>query len=174
MSCPTIQKNGKICGKPSKHGIFCGIHKARQEDNETIPVTSASNDTMDVLREIKVRLDSMATGVSNTVLIKDILNLLLCKIQDEKCNTNVFNEMNDENIMASIGTLFDAIKDPTDTINIDVNCIKFIVGKLKNHKLYKNDCIGDAFQMFIHKNLRYESGQFFTPSKCCKNDGYDS
>ena len=59
MTCPAVKKDGKICGKPSKFGQYCGIHKGIVVPRNA---SSASSAVMNKIIEIQSVILSKIEG----------------------------------------------------------------------------------------------------------------
>ena len=112
-------------------------------------------------------------------LARQLINLVFCKIYDEK-----FTEPDDvvefragieesaSDIRTRITELFNKVKekykdviDVTDSIALDDKSIVYIVGELQNFCIIdaERDAVADAFETFIGYALKGGQGQFFTP-----------
>jgi type I restriction enzyme M protein len=62
-------------------------------------------------------------------------------------------------------TVYDDVFNPNDTINLDAESVRYVVGELQNYCVMdaNRDAIGDAFEVFVGPALRGTEGQFFTP-----------
>ena len=134
-----------------------------------------------VFRDIRNHLAGMATGITrDEALAQEIINLLFCKIHDEQerapdeivqFRAGVGELASDvvKRIKALFATVrsfaFGDVFDASDTIKLDPESIRYVVGELHNYCIMDadRDAIGDAFEVFIGKALRGEEGQFFTP-----------
>ncbi len=117
-------------------------------------------------------------------LAKELINLIFCKIYDEK-----FTKQNDivnfriginENLKVvekRILTIFEKLKskyteviEVSDTIKLDKEAIAYVVGELQNYTLLESqrDVIAEAFETFIGYALKGAQGQFFTPRNIVK------
>jgi type I restriction enzyme M protein len=123
----------------------------------------------------------MTTGITrDEALAQEIINLLFCKILDEQqtepTDTVTFRAGIDESaaeVKRRIIGLFEKVKNTayddvfnkTDTINLDPESVRYVVGELQNYCVMDadRDAIGDAFEVFIGPALRGTEGQFFTP-----------
>ncbi len=134
-----------------------------------------------VFRDIRNHLAGMTTGITrDEALAREIINVLFCKIFDEQDTAP--DEMvrfragineSAEDIRKRILDLFEIVKDTAfedvfesnDTVNLDPDSLKYVVGELQNYCLSDadRDAIGDAFEVFIGPALRGAEGQFFTP-----------
>jgi type I restriction enzyme M protein len=134
-----------------------------------------------VFRDLRNHLAGMTTGITrDEALAQEIINLLFCKIHDEQerapDDTVLFRAGTGEparDIQKRINDLFTTVKglsfgdvfDKTDTIKLDPESIRYVVGELQNYCVTDadRDAIGDAFEVFIGPALRGSEGQFFTP-----------
>ncbi len=132
-------------------------------------------------RDIRNRLAGMTTGITrDEALAQEIINILFCKILDEQnCgpdDTMVFRAGVGEDavdVQQRLVRLFDAVKmevyddvfDRSDTIRLDPESCRYVVGELQNYCIMEadRDAVGDAFEVFIGPALRGSEGQFFTP-----------
>jgi len=136
-------------------------------------------------KAIRNHLAANAVGVTrDEVLAQQLINLIFCKIYDEK-----FTKANDiitfraginespRDIKKRILELFNKVKktykevlDKNDDITLDENSIAYVVGELQNYCLMEaeRDVIADAFETFIGHALKGGQGQFFTPRNIVK------
>ena len=132
-------------------------------------------------RDIRNHLAGMTTGITrDETLAQEIINLLFCKIYDEvytdpnvqvKFRAGVdepsdlikqrINELFEKDVKKEFSDVFD----DKDTITLDKDSIRYVVGELQNYCITeaKREAIGDAFEVFIGPALRGAEGQFFTP-----------
>ncbi len=115
---------------------------------------------------------------------KQIINILFCKIYDEK-----YTALNDEvtfragydeepsvvakrikDLFVNVKTRFSDVFDETDSISLDDASIVFTIGQLQEICITESprDVIGDAFEVFVSKALKGDEGQFFTPRNIIK------
>lgn len=131
-------------------------------------------------KAIRYYLAANAVGVTrDEVIAQQIINIIFCKIYDEKF-TNPDDEVSfragiGEDLSAieeRINSLFAKVKDKYhevfdegDTISLDGESLKFVVGTLQGYCLIEaeRDVIADAFETFIDHALKGGQGQFFTP-----------
>jgi type I restriction enzyme M protein len=134
-----------------------------------------------VFNDIRHHLAGMAFDITrDEEVAREIINVLFCKILDEQeCapdDTVVFRAGIDESateVKTRMGRLFDAVRskvygdvfDRTDTIRLDAESLRYVVGELQNYCIMDadRDAVGDAFEVFIGPALRGSEGQFFTP-----------
>lgn len=131
-------------------------------------------------RAIRYYLAANAVGVTrDEIIAQQIINIIFCKIYDEK-----FTNQDDEvsfragvgeklsTIENRISQLFLKVKDKyhevfdrNDSISLDAESLKFVVGTLQSFCLIEaeRDVIADAFETFIDHALKGGQGQFFTP-----------
>lgn len=117
-------------------------------------------------------------------LARQIINIVLCKIYDEKY-TKDEDEVSfragideDEKTVADrIKTRFNEAKliyrdvlDQKEEITLDNKSLCYVVGELQSYSFMKaeRDVIGDAFEVFIHRALKGGQGQYFTPKNVVK------
>jgi len=134
-----------------------------------------------VFKDLRNHLAGMTTGITrDEALAQEIINILFCKIYDER--ETAPNEI--VTFRAGIGEssaavkqrilqLFEHVKtkaygdvfDTTDTITLDEESLSYVVGELQNYCVMEadRDAVGDAFEVFIGPALRGSEGQFFTP-----------
>ena len=134
-----------------------------------------------VFRDLRNHLAGITTGITrDEALAQEIINLLFCKILDEQETAPedaiTFRAGVDENakeVKKRILLLFEKVKttvyddvfSKTDTITLDAESVRYVVGELQNYCVMQadRDAIGDAFEVFIGPALRGTEGQFFTP-----------
>jgi type I restriction enzyme M protein len=115
---------------------------------------------------------------------KQIINLLFCKIFDEKYTAmdeevsfraSVYEDK--KNVEKRIKELFVQVKvrfndvfEEDDVITLDTDSIVFTVGQIQELCITESerDVIGDAFEVFVSKSLKDGEGQFFTPRNVIK------
>jgi type I restriction enzyme M protein len=139
-----------------------------------------------VFRDLRNHLAGITTGITrDEALAQEIINLLFCKILDEQetspdeavtFRAGVDEEARD--IKRRILGLFEKVKSAayddvflkTDTITLDAESVRYVVGELQNYCVMDadRDAIGDAFEVFIGPALRGTEGQFFTPRNVVK------
>lgn len=134
---------------------------------------------------IRNHLAGNAVGTTrDEVLAKQLINLILCKLFDEK-----FTKPNDIvqfragvdepdfEIVDRIKKRFNETKkNYTDILGADENItlddksIVYIVGELQNYCFMdvERDVVSDAFEVFIQGALKGAQGQFFTPKNVVK------
>jgi len=113
------------------------------------------------------------------VLAGQLINLIFCKIYDEKYTApddivrfRVGIEEPENDVTVRIHQLFNEVRekltdviDTNDEIELDSASLIFVVGELQNYSLMdcQRDVIADAFETFIGHSLKGAQGQFFTP-----------
>ncbi|WP_239732969.1 N-6 DNA methylase [Mammaliicoccus sp. E-M26] len=118
------------------------------------------------------------------VLAQQLINLIFCKIYDEKFTKPEdmvkFRSGIDEKpaeVADRIHDLFQLVKknyddvlDFNEEITIDSKSLHYVVGELQQFSLMDSnrDAIGDAFEVFIGHALKGGQGQFFTPRNVIK------
>ncbi|MEW6250515.1 MAG: N-6 DNA methylase [Planctomycetota bacterium] len=138
-----------------------------------------------IFRAIRNYLAANAVGITrDEVFAQQIINLIFCKIYDERFKKPdqivQFRAGIDENpadIKHRIEQIFDKVKkqykdviEVADTITLDDNSLRYIVGELQNVCLTDcdRDAVGEAFEIFIGPSLKGGQGQFFTPRNVVK------
>lgn len=133
-----------------------------------------------VFKSIRNHLAANTVGATrDEVLAQQLINLIFCKLYDEKYtapnNVVRFRAGIDESpkeIELRIINLFKEVRKnlpeviyDEDRIGLDTNSIVYVVGELQNYSLTtsKRDVVADAFETFIGKALKGGQGQFFTP-----------
>ena len=136
-------------------------------------------------RAIRNHLAANTVGATrDEVLAQQLINLIFCKIYDER-----FTLPDDEvtfrawiwespNIVKNrVLSIFDKVKKQysevlwaDDVINLDANSIVYVVWELQNYCLIEaeRDVIADAFETFIWHALKWWQWQFFTPRNVIK------
>jgi type I restriction enzyme M protein len=134
---------------------------------------------------IRNYLAGNAIGITrDEELARQIINLVLCKLYDEKFTKPddkvQFRAGIDEDIKDianRVKTRFEETKNvypdvlsPNDQIELDDKSLAYVVGELQNYSLMEaeRDVVGDAFEVFIHRALKGGQGQFFTPKNVIK------
>jgi type I restriction enzyme M protein len=134
-----------------------------------------------VFRDLRNHLAGMTTGITrDETLAQEIINILFCKILDEqeteldqavtfRAGVGEDAETVRDRIMGLFqkvkGATFEDVFDANDTIDLDAESVRYVVGELQNYCVMDSDrdAIGDAFEVFIGPALRGAEGQFFTP-----------
>ena len=136
-------------------------------------------------KAIRNHLAANTVGATrDEVLAQQLINLIFCKIYDEKYTkpSDVVSfragiDEKVENVQDRILNLFGKVKqkykevfDDSDKIDLDKNSIAYVVGELQNYCLIEveRDVIADAFEVFIGHALKGSQGQFFTPRNVVK------
>ncbi len=134
---------------------------------------------------IRSHLAGNAVGTTrDEELAKHLINLILCKLYDEKFTKpndivqfRAGIDEDDSEVANRIKERFEETKityrdilDENDKINLDDESIAYIVGELQNYCLMdvERDVVGDAFEVFIQRALKGGNGQFFTPKNVVK------
>jgi type I restriction enzyme M protein len=135
---------------------------------------------------VRNHLAGTTTGITrDEALAQEIINLLFCKILDEQetapDDTVTFRAGVDEpgrDVKERVLSLFERVRtavyddvfSKTDTITLDAESVRYVVGELQNYCVMEadRDAIGDAFEVFIGPALRGAEGQFFTPRNVVK------
>lgn len=138
-----------------------------------------------IFKSIRNYLAANAIGTTrDESLATELINIIFCKIYDEKFTkkddfVSFRAGINEEKniIQKRVLDIFQKVKDKytevfvgSDKINLDANSIAYVVGELQLYSLMdtERDIIADAFETFIGKALKGESGQFFTPRNVAK------
>ena len=133
-----------------------------------------------VFRTIRHYLVANAVGITrDEVLAQQIINLVFCKIYDERFtrpdDTVEFRAGIDEdpqkvserikNIFENVRSKYSDVIDPEESISLDSESLTYVVGELQSYCLVESerDAIADAFETFIGPSLKGAQGQFFTP-----------
>jgi len=138
-----------------------------------------------VFRAVRGHLAGNTVGATrDEVLAQQLINLIFCKIYDERFTKQ--EDMvsfhagigeSDEVIGDRILSIFDKVKtkykeviDFSDKITLDNKSIRYIVGELQNYCIVEaeRDVVADAFETFISGALKGGEGQFFTPRNVIK------
>jgi len=136
-------------------------------------------------KAIRNHLAANTVGATrDEVLAQQLINLIFCKIYDEKFTApddivtfraGVSEDIKE--IKQRILGLFDNVKrkykdvlDKNDDITLDDKSIAYVVGELQLYSLIdaERDVIADAFETFIGHALKGGQGQFFTPRNVVK------
>ncbi|MFX1353709.1 MAG: N-6 DNA methylase [Promethearchaeota archaeon] len=116
---------------------------------------------------------------------KEIINLLLCKIIDEKNKTPgepvdfcikkgekayILSLRIKDFFKKNVKEKYQDIFEKDEKINLNKELIYLVVKELQNISLLNSsrDIFSDAFEIFVSKVLKDEGGQFFTPSNVIK------
>ena len=118
------------------------------------------------------------------VLAQQLINLVFCKIYDEKFTKpedmvsfrSGINEKKEivadriQKIFLNVKKVYKDVIDSDDRITLDNDSIAYVVGELQNYCLMdaERDVIADAFEVFINHALKGGQGQFFTPRNVIK------
>jgi type I restriction enzyme M protein len=138
-----------------------------------------------IFNSIRNHLAGNATGTGrDEIIAQQLINLIFCKIYDEvftKKDDNIsFRVGIDEEskiVKERISEIFEKVKtkyseviEVADSITLDADSIKYVVGELQNFCLIESerDIIADAFETFIGYSLKGAQGQFFTPRNVIK------
>ena len=115
----------------------------------------------------------------------EMIRLLFCKMQDERCSAEGKQRFRigvgeDKTAVAQrVRGLFEDVKrdleaegvfDIDEQIALDDNAIAYVVSELQHHSLLgaDQDVAGDAFEVFAESNLVGEKDEFFTPREIVK------
>jgi len=159
---------------PSKGQRFEDIGLYKRKD------LKATHNLKSIFKAIRNHLAGNTVGTTrDEVLAQQIINLIFCKIYDERftepedmCEFRAGYNESASVVKNRIVNLFEKVKrkykeviDPDDTIGLDDNSVFYVVGELQNYCLIETerDSIADAFETFIGHALKGAQGQFFTP-----------
>lgn len=138
-----------------------------------------------IFRAIRNHLAGNYTGATrDEELAKELINLIFCKIYDEKFTKHddmvnfrvgIDEDLDDVRnrilkIFEKVKTEYSAVIDVNDKINLDKNAISYVVGEMQPYciMLSERDAVADAFETFIGYALKGSQGQFFTPRNIVK------
>lgn len=117
-------------------------------------------------------------------LARQIINIILCKLYDEKFTKpddivtfraginespkDVSNRIIERFKQAKV--VYKDVLDSKESIDLDEKSLKYVVGELQSYSLMtaQRDVVGDAFEVFIHRALKGGQGQYFTPKNVVK------
>jgi type I restriction enzyme M protein len=134
---------------------------------------------------IRSYLAGNAIGITrDEELARQIINLILCKLYDEKFTKpddkvqfRVGIDEDVKDVANRIKARFEETKNvypdvlsSNDQIELDDKSLAYVAGELQNYSLMEaeRDVVGDAFEVFIHRALKGGQGQFFTPKNVVK------
>jgi type I restriction enzyme M protein len=117
-------------------------------------------------------------------LARQIINILLCKLYDEKFtrpddivtfragvneSPKAIKKRIQERFKEAINRFSDVLSS-SDSITLDDRSLAYVVGEIQYYSLLETerDVIGDAFEVFIHRALKGGNGQYFTPKNVVK------
>lgn len=133
-----------------------------------------------IFKAIRNHLAGNTIGATrDEILAQQLINLIFCKIYDEKFTKPDevvtfragINESATE-VTKRITELFEKVKskykeviDFSDSISLDSKSVLYVVGELQNYSITtsERDAVADAFETFIGYALKGGQGQFFTP-----------
>lgn len=138
-----------------------------------------------VFRAIRNYLAANAVGVTrDEVFAQQIINLLFCKIYDEKFTKpesivefragigESHAEVRDriKNLFERVKRQYSDVVEVADSIILDARSLAYVVGELQQYELIGSDrdVVADAFEVFIGPSLKGPQGQFFTPRNVVK------
>lgn len=159
---------------PRKGERLEDIGKHRRRD------LSAPHNLKVVFRAIRNYLAGNAVGATrDEALAEQIINLIFCKIYDERFTapgdilefragigesaTEVAQRI--RALFAKVREKYKEVIDLKDEISLDDRSVVYIVGELQNFCITEaeRDVVADAFETFIGRALKGGQGQFFTP-----------
>lgn len=138
-----------------------------------------------IFNSIRNHLAGNATGTGrDEIIAQQLINLIFCKIYDERFTKRDDNisfrvgieeeskvvKKRIEEIFEKVKTKYSEVIEIADSIILDADSIKYVVGELQNFCLIESerDIIADAFETFIGYSLKGAQGQFFTPRNVIK------
>ena len=142
-----------------------------------------------VFRDLRNHLAGITTGITrDEALAQEIINILFCKILDEQETapeeTVTFRagvEEGGKDVRIAFSpcsrkvktAVYDDVFNKRDTITLDAESVRYIVGELQNYCVMEadRDAIGDAFEVFIGPALRGARGAVLYAAKRCEDDG---
>lgn len=144
-----------------------------------------SSDLKTIFRALRNHLAGNTVGTTrDEVLAQQLINLIFCKIYDERftkpdeiVSFRAGIDESETKIKQRVVDLFEKVKskykeviDFSDKIALDAKSVRYIVGELQNYCLTDSDrdAIADAFETFIAGALKGGQGQFFTPRNVVK------
>lgn len=179
-----IEKNGKVFFEEIPNIPRFGerledIWKFRRQD------LRKPHNLKSIFRAIRNHLAWNTTGATrDEVLAQQLINLVFCKIYDERftrpediVSFRAWIGESHDIIRDRIFELFEKVKskynvviDVSDLIILDPDSIVYIVWELQNYSLIESerDVIADAFETFIGYALKWAQWQFFTPRNVVK------
>lgn len=137
-------------------------------------------DLKSILNRIRGYLVSREEGITHDAkLAEEIINLILCKIYDEKetdidvpLQFSVSLTDTDKAVQKKVHEIFDNVKknypdifSKNDDMKLSAKSLAYCVSQLQKYSIIQSsrDVIGDAFEVFIGPTLRGAKGQYFTP-----------
>lgn len=138
-----------------------------------------------IFKSIRNHLAANTIGATrDEVLAQQLINLIFCKLYDERYTPPEDNvkfragiDESPKEVQKRIKDLFNEVKDTQkevfedeDKITLDTKSIAYVVGELQNYSLMNSerDVVADAFETFIGHALKGGQGQFFTPRNVVK------
>lgn len=138
----------------------------------------------DIFKELRGNIVANGNAVRDEDIAENMINLILCKIYDERftapddlCSFRAEISDSDNDILNRISNLFTSVKSKysdvlkiEDEITFDGKTLRIIISKIQNYCIRETerDVVSDAFEVFIGKSLKGEEGQFFTPINVVK------
>lgn len=181
-----IEKGGKVLFEkipniPKKGQTLSDIGALKRED------LKPTHNLKAIFKSIRNYLAANTIGATrDEVLAQQLINLIFCKIYDEKYTKKKDSlkfrasiEEDPGDVLKRISNLFNELKtmpgiseviDASENIILDSKSIQYVVGELQNYCLMESerDVIADAFETFIGHALKGGQGQFFTPRNVVK------
>lgn len=138
----------------------------------------------EIFKELRGNIVANGNAVRDEDIAENMINLVLCKIYDERftapddlCTFRAEISESDTDIKERMTNLFCSVKSkysdvlkPDDEITFDGKTLRIIISKIQNFCIRETerDVVSDAFEVFIGKSLKGEEGQFFTPINVVK------
>lgn len=133
-----------------------------------------------IFKDIRNYFAANNVGITmDEMLAQQFINLLLCKIYDEKftrpddlCTFRAGSNEPKGEVKKRIQDLFEKVKlqysdvfEKSEKISLSVDCIVYAIAQLQDFCIRESerDAIGDAFESFIDYATKGPQGQFFTP-----------
>ncbi|PPH67645.1 N-6 DNA methylase [Rathayibacter rathayi] len=131
-------------------------------------------------RAIRNYLAANAVGMTrDEALAQQIINLIFCKIYDERFTAPSATVRLRAGVGEAAGTVaqrardlfkqvcmqYDDVFDDRDELTLDDESMAYVIGELQPYSLMDcdRDVVADAFETFIGPSLKGAQGQFFTP-----------
>lgn len=138
-----------------------------------------------IFRAVRNHLAGNTVGTTrDEVLAQQLINVVFCKIYDEKFTKPDdivsfragINESPKEvkrrilDIFEKVKSKYKEVIDFSDKISLDEKSLLYVAGELQNYCITESerDVIADAFETFIGYSLKGAQGQFFTPRNVVK------
>ncbi len=174
-----IEKDGRIefenIPNIPKHGQRVDdIGKFKRADLQT------PHNLKTVFKAIRNHLAGNFSGTTrDEELARELINLIFCKIYDEKFTKQedvvqfrigINEEINTvkkriDDLFIKVKAKYSTVIDSNEKVKLGESALAYVVGELQNYCLIdsERDVIADAFETFIGYALKGAQGQFFTP-----------